>query len=111
MALRVAGMGDLNTVDVTTSVHENVLRKRNVLEPSCRLLQYGKRVPRNKLWVGVYIDDLLTVLRVDRRKSRLPNVDSELVARADSAYEAEGFPQSGDKAFNMDLDFKAWGAR
>ena len=109
MALRVAGMGDLNTVDVTTSVHENVLRKRNVLEPSCRLLQYGKRVPRDKLWVGVYIDDLLTVLRVDRRKSRLPNVDSELVARADSAYEAEGFPQSGDKAFNMDLDFKAWG--
>ena len=58
---------------------------------------------------GIYIDDLLTVLRVGRRIARLPNADSDFMDRADLAYKAEGLPRSVEKGFEKDLDFKAWG--
>ena len=60
MVMLVAGMGDQNTFDVATRIHENELDFA-VLFPESERLSYKKLVPKGRVWTDIYIDDWLCV--------------------------------------------------
>ena len=109
VCLKVAGMGDLNTVDVATAVHHGVLEKAEVLTQSNQLC-YGYPLPSTPELVGIYIDDLLVLLQVPRAEAHLPALDTDLTNAAGQAYVDAGLPEASHKAFNQQVKFKAWGA-
>ena len=109
LCLRVAGMGDLNAVDLGQRVHERVLEAFGVLDPSKRL-RYGMALPEGPIWVGIYIDDLLVTAVVLRTAAGARGADTVLCEKASAAYVDAELPEAQDKAFNSLLNFKAWGA-
>ena len=109
LAMRVAGMGDLNTVDIATACHENLLGRFGI--DVRNLLRYGKLLPKGRLWTGIYIDDLLVLHRISRRACKGPGPDTEIIRRATDAYQSVGIPESTEKGFNQELDFKVWGRK
>ena len=62
VAFRVWGMGDLNACDVAQCVHETILEEGDAYPQAARLY-HGQPFPDSNPVVGVYIDDLLIVLR------------------------------------------------
>ena len=109
VCLKVAGMGDLNTVDLGTAVHEGILRNHGVLDEA-QQLHYGDPLPPSDLLIGVYIDDLLILYVVVRSAARARGPDSALSVRASKAYVTEGVPEAERKAFDEKIDFESWGA-
>ena len=105
----VAGMGDQNAVGLATAAHINVLTKRGLL-PRSEGLALGSPVPSGLQWSGVYIDDWLTVRQVRRENAREWAEDAERAKQVSAAYVEEGLPEETDKAFNGDVNFRAWGA-
>ncbi|CAE8607328.1 unnamed protein product, partial [Polarella glacialis] len=106
---RVLGMGDLNSVCFGQTIHENLLRQAAALtEEHC--LRYGKNTPPHDMLQGVYIDDFLVALQVERADAHSHGEDHELLAKAEKAYEDAGFPRAVAKYFRAQVDFKAWGA-
>ncbi|CAE8639344.1 unnamed protein product, partial [Polarella glacialis] len=106
---RVLGMGDLNAVCFGQVIHENLLKQAQALsEEHC--MRYGKNTPPYDLLQGVYIDDFLVTLQVERSLAHVPGEDSILMARAEQAYIDAGLPRSVEKDFRSELNFKAWGA-
>ena len=101
-------MGDLNTVDLTTAAHINLLRDRGLL-PESELLEHGRPVPVGDQWSGVYIDDWLLTRVVDRFRAAEPSVGTERATAVSEAYVNVGLPEEVSKHFNQALNFKSWG--
>jgi hypothetical protein len=102
-------MGDTNTVDMGTAVHEGILKEADVLKVNNQL-RYGFPLPSCSLKIGVYIDDLLVLLDVSRDKAKSPDRDTEAAHKASQGYVDAGVPESTRKAFTAELDFSSWGA-
>ena len=98
-----------------------ILRKFGLLRPENKLT-YGKFVPDDDLWEGVYLDDLLVTLRVTL-DSKIPldgsfqpplpeETDRDIVHTkvAEEAYEKACLQRATHKAFRGTSKFKAWGA-
>ena len=109
ICLRVPGMGDLNTVDLTTAAHINLLRGAGLL-PNSELLEHGRPVPLGDTWSGVYIDDWLLAKVCDTSAATVPSSDT---ARAEAALAATyvdvGPPEEVSTQYNQTLNFKSWG--
>ncbi|CAE7216591.1 unnamed protein product, partial [Symbiodinium sp. KB8] len=121
LAFRVLGMGDKNGCDIAQAVHEGLLRRHGVLDPS-KTLVYGAHIPQGNLLEGVYLDDLLIA-----KKCEVPFVipldgsfippaaqvnDDDVIElqAAEAAYEEAGLERAEHKAFRQLVRFKAWGA-
>ena len=121
LCFKVLGMGDINGCDIAQAVHEAVLRRFGVLDPSCTLV-FGEPVPRSPSWQGVYIDDLLICQRCSLSvpvpldgsfvppKPRPQDTDVQLVAKAEQAYLEAKLQRAVHKEFRFETLFKAWGA-
>ena len=107
LVLLATGMGDQNAVDLATAAHLNVLRARSLL-PASEMLAFNAPAPRTLQWSGVYIDDWLLVRLVKRCQAKRADVNSERAQAVSEAYVAAGLPEETDKAFNQELDFRAW---
>ena len=101
-------MGDLNTVDLTTAAHINLLREKGLL-PDSELLEHGRPVPSGDQWSGVYIDDWLLTRVVDRSCSAAPSEDTQRATAVSDAYFNVGLPEEVSQQFNQPLNFKSWG--
>ena len=78
-------MGDLNNVDVAQTVHENVLGETGCLDPSHHM-QFGKPVPRCKLWEGLHVDDHLILAMVPKSYVATPiGADAYLLSASTGA--------------------------
>jgi hypothetical protein len=75
MVMLVAGMGDQNTSDVATRIHENVLDFAGLF-PESERLSYKKLVPKGRVWAGAYIDGWLCVYFCQRSEIRQPGPDT-----------------------------------
>ena len=109
LVLRVAGMGDHNTVDIATTCHINSLENRKLL-PMSERLRHGYPVPRGSLWSGVYIDDFLLLLSVRRRFAKTRAKDTERAEAVSEAYVEDDLEEETSKTFHQELNFKSWGA-
>ena len=121
LCFRVLGMGDVNGCDIAQAVHEEVLRRHGVLTEANQLV-YGRHVPSQDLWAGAYLDDLLVALRCSVPQPvpldgsfcppppEVSDEDVQKVAAAVEAYDKAGLQCAEHKAFNQQVDFKAWGA-
>ncbi len=120
MCLRVLGMGDTNACDIAQATHESILQAKDLLTTDTRL-EYGESVPSGDIWEGVYLDDLLVVLKCLADKPIDPatfippaatgdDVDMKRMAKAEQAYAEAGLVRAEHKAFRADVNFKAWGA-
>ena len=109
VCLKVAGMGDLNTVDLGTAVHENLLIKHKVLDRDAQL-HYGEIMPIKNPKIGVYIDDLLILFVIARKRKLARDIDTELAEKASAAYRIENVPEAVTKAFTQQTKFTSWGA-
>lgn len=107
--LKVAGKGDLNTVDVGAAVREGILRRVGIFRFDNQL-RYGLPSSSSRELVGVYIDDLLVLLEVRRADASKPDLDSQLSASASAAYVSPRIPEALHKAYDQKLCFKAWRA-
>ena len=58
-------MGDLNSVDIAQRTHERILESTWGFPLEGQLV-YGQVLPKTNLVHGLYIDDLLVVLRAAR---------------------------------------------
>ena len=67
-------MGDQNTSDVATRIHENVLDFAGLF-PESERLSYRKLVPKEKVWTGIYIEDWLCVYFCRQSEIRQPGPD------------------------------------
>ena len=102
-------MGDLNSVDVAQTVHENVLREAGYLDPSHHM-QFGKPVPRGKLWECLYVNDHLILAIVPKPDvAKAMGADADLLSASRAHYKKIGWPLSGSKALNFATTFTAWG--
>ncbi|CAE7366038.1 unnamed protein product, partial [Symbiodinium microadriaticum] len=122
LCFRVLGMGDRNGCSIAQATHEAILRKFGILRPENRLV-YGKFVPEDDLWEGVYLDDLLVTLRVTLNTEipldgsfqppawKATDRDIEHTKVAEDAYEEAGLQRATHKAFRGTTKFKAWGAK
>ena len=61
LVVEVVGMGDGNAVDITQTMHEDILIKHNCFAKDTRLY-YGFPLPTGPLLEGIYIDDRLVCL-------------------------------------------------
>ena len=110
LALRVWGMGDLNSVDVAQCTHEGILESGGAFSRE-RQMVYGRPLPRQKVFQGIYIDDHLIFGVVPRSRVNDPEAadDTEVVAKTRSCYEGANLPISEKKCFTHKTDFTAWG--
>ena len=99
-------MGDLNTVDLTTADHTNLLREKGLL-PDSELLEHGRPVPSGDQWSGVYIDDWLLTRVVDRSFSAAPSEDTQRATAVSNACLSVGLPEENSEQFNQSLNFKS----
>jgi hypothetical protein len=111
LALRVLGMGDCNACDLAQATHEHILMEAGLLGDN-RKLEYGKAAPRDSIWEGCYLDDLLITLRYLRGRRGGPpsSPDLEQARAAEAAYAEAGLPRALHKSFRGLTSFKAWGA-
>ena len=118
---RVLGMGDINGCAIAQATHEAVLQRKGLLEPESALV-YGEPVPRERVWEGAYLDDLLVTYRQEL-PFRIPldgsfsapapqaeDPDMVKTALAEAAYKEAGFERALHKSFRGLTCFKAWGA-
>ena len=105
----VAGMGDQNTSDIATRIHENVLDFAGLF-PESERLSYRKLVPKGRVWTGVYIDDWLCVYFCRRSETRQPGPDTTRDCEASARYLQAGLAEETPKSFHQNLSFRAWGA-
>ena len=91
LTMVVAGMGDANTVDITTAAHINTLSAAGLL-PSHEVLAHGKPVPAGPIWTGIYIDDFLLLQVILREHARRPAEDSRRASEVSAHYLAKGLP-------------------
>ena len=75
MVTLVAGMGNQNTSDVATRIHENVLDLAGLF-PESERLSYRKLAPKGKVRTGIYIDDWLCVYSCQLSEIGQPGVDT-----------------------------------
>ena len=107
-------MGDLNAVDLTQAVHEQVLIDSGGFKPD-EDIKYGHPTPESDTWEGLYIDDHIITQVVDRQmcpRARRPKErlrDEELLQASRDHYIAVGLPRSEAKAFEGRYKFVAWG--
>ena len=120
MCLRVLGMGDTNACDIAQATHESILQSKGLLGTDTRL-EYGQHVPPGDIWDGVYLDDLLVVMKcladrpIDPSTFKPPaatgdDLDMKRMAVAEQAYAEAGLLRAEHKAFRAEVNFKAWGA-
>lgn len=120
MCLRVLGMGDTNACDIAQATHESILKRAGLLTSDSQLV-YGDPAPSGDIWEGVYLDDLLVVLRcladepIDPKTFVPPaatgeDADMRRTRLAEDAYSKAGLLRAEHKAFRAQTDFKAWGA-
>ena len=121
LCFRVLGMGDRNGCSIAQATHEAILRAHGLLSPT-QTLVYGRHVPDDDLWQGVYIDDLLVTLRLtlDRPvpldgsfippEPQASDRDMQCTRQAEEAYRNAGLERAAHKAFRGEVRFKAWGA-
>ena len=121
LAFRVLGMGDKNGCDIAQAVHEGLLRRHGVLDPSKTLI-YGAHIPQGDLLEGVYLDDLLIVKKCEvpfvipldgsfiPPAAQVNDDDVMELQAAEAAYEEAGLERAEHKAFRQLVRFKAWGA-
>ena len=67
-------MGELDTVDLGTAVHEGILRSSGILDSGSR---YGYPLPASRHLIGVYVDDLLVLLPFRRQAAKLLDIDTD----------------------------------
>ena len=109
LSLNILAMGALNSVDVAQIVYENVLHKAGCLDPRHHM-QFGKPVPRGRLWEGLYADDHLILAIVPKSDVAKPiGADPALLAALRAHYKKTGWPLSGSKALSFATTFTAWG--
>lgn len=102
-------MGDHNTMDVATMVHEETLRRAGVLGPRNQP-QYDRPLPATRSWVGVYIDDLWILDLARKCDLATPGEDARLTDRAGEAYLQSGVPEAVGKAYSQETKFTTWWA-
>jgi hypothetical protein len=102
-------MGDVNVVEYGQQAHL-ALAVKTGLRFSDMLTLRG-RVPRQKVMVGVVIDDLICLEKMRRQDLAVTEQTSGLVADAMvEAYENEGLVPNGSKRSRGELKAKFWGA-
>ncbi len=114
LAIRVVCMGDVNAVDLCQSVHEQVLHDCDCLREA-ETLKYRHSVPLTPVWDGLYIDDHIVSLVVNRqehprvRRPRQQLRDEKIMTDSREHYEQVGLPRSLAKTFDKQPEFTAWG--
>ena len=110
LAFNVYGMGDLNACDIAEAVHQNILEASQAF-PAESQLHFGDPVPASRTWIGLYLDDYLVIRRTQYRYRRVEGLeDIKLLQRAHAAVDGAGLERAPDKAFQGQVNFKAWGA-
>ena len=110
VCFQVWGMCDQNACDVAQEVHTQLLQRAGAL-PADAALFSGAPVPRGKLWVGVYLDDLLVLdILTKGKKARSPEARAVL-SRARPADGSVGLQTNPKKGFENASRFVAWGPR
>ena len=118
MAVKVIGMGGLNSPAVAQETHLAVLRAGGVDTES--FLRWGHPMPAGPLFVGVFYDDLVVAYVAERSKIFSPvGPDATLIRKAMAAYDQAQLPTSASKGFGFAgsdakkkacLNFTAWGS-
>ena len=111
LALCVCAMGDLNSVGIAQRAHERILESTGGFPLEGRLV-YGQVLPKTNLVHGLYIDDLLVVLRLKQRDWNLwPAADLDRMRCCERAYEVSRLPIAPAKSFRTQGTFTAWGLK
>jgi len=79
LCLKSPGMGDQKASAVAQAFNQFALWRSGALTPSC-WLSYGYPLPPSSLWLGSYIDDILSVLIARASASGFPEEDADLRA-------------------------------
>ena len=108
MVMLVAGMGDQNTSDVATRIHENVLDFAGLF-PESERLSYEKLVPKGRVWAGFYIDDWLCVYFCRLSGTRLLGTDTTRDCDTSARYLQAWLAEETSRAFHQNLKFSGLG--
>ena len=119
MAVRIIGMGGLNSPAIAQQTHLEVLRA-NGIDIDC-FLEWGAPFPTTPTLSGIFYDDLVVAAVTKASEVHcLSGPDFDIISRALSAYEKAHLPLSQSKSFGFakqlgqssaDLEFTAWGTQ
>ena len=109
MCLNTLAMGDLNSVDIAQTVHEQLLQKHGCLSDK-HALRFGQPVPRSKVLEGVYVDDHVVIGIVPKEKvADITGPDADILTASRAGYAKAGWPLSSSKSFDFSKEFIVWG--
>ena len=109
--LSTLAMGDLLACEFAQSAHLGLLLQSSAVHPQ-ELLQLKQPVPRGAFCLGVVIDDLVMLEKVNR--TVVQGAEDRLItpgrmSRAVAAYEQANLPLNASKAFDRALVGSFWG--
>ena len=111
MCLTVLPMGDLNSVDISQTIHERVLESKGCMAPE-QAIRYGRPLPDSRVLEAVYVDDRVVLGIMPKSRLADPGGDDvDLLERGRSAYVDAGLPRALGKSFDNRTDVVAWGTQ